>query len=108
MKRWRPEIKELAFKTLSKKSDGMFRWVACQLKELRKCLARNVERVLGELPKSLDETYMRLLEGIHEANRDDVYRLLQCLVVAIRPLTVEELAEILAIDFEDAERIPRL
>jgi ankyrin repeat protein len=124
MKRWRPEIKELAFKTLSAKADGMyeypfifmtfiqtvcrFRWVACQLEVLRKCLARNVERVLGELPKSLDETYMRLLEGIDEANRDDVYRLLQCLVVAIRPLTVEELAEILAIDFEDAEGIPML
>ncbi|KAH9976776.1 hypothetical protein BGW80DRAFT_1558544, partial [Lactifluus volemus] len=108
MKRWRPEIKELAFKTLSEKADGMFRWVACQLEVLRKCLARNVERVLGELPKSLDETYMRLLEGIDEANRDDVHRLLQCLVVAIRPLTVEELAEILAIDFEDGEGIPML
>ena len=37
------------------------------------------------------------------ANRDHAHRLLQCLTVAIRPLRVEELAEILALDFEDAE-----
>jgi hypothetical protein len=33
---------------------------------------------------------------------------LQCLVVAVRPLRVEELAEVLAVDFDDAEGIPRL
>jgi hypothetical protein len=33
---------------------------------------------------------------------------LQCLVVAIRPLRVEELAEVLAVDFEDTEGIPKL
>ena len=34
--------------------------------------------------------------------------LLQCLVVAIRPLRVEELAEVLAVDFDDEEGIPKL
>jgi ankyrin repeat protein len=33
---------------------------------------------------------------------------LQCLVVAVRPLRVAELAEVLAVDFDDAEGIPRL
>jgi hypothetical protein len=33
---------------------------------------------------------------------------MQCLVVAFRPLLVEELAEILAVDFEDASGIPKL
>ena len=43
------------------------------------------------------------------ANRDHAYRLLQCLTVAIRPLRVEELAEILALDFDGAEgAIPKL
>ena len=37
------------------------------------------------------------------ANRGHALRLLQCITVAIRPLRVEELAEILALDFEDAE-----
>jgi hypothetical protein len=33
---------------------------------------------------------------------------LQCLVVAIRPLRVAELAEVLAVDFDDAEGVPKL
>jgi hypothetical protein len=33
---------------------------------------------------------------------------LQCLVVAIRPLRVEELAEVLAVDFDNADGIPKL
>ncbi len=35
-------------------------------------------------------------------------RVLRCLAVAVRPLRVEELAEVLAVDFDDAEGIPRL
>jgi Ankyrin repeats (3 copies) len=49
-----------------------------------------------------------VLKEIDETNRDEVYRLMQCLVVSIRPLIVEELAEILAVDFDDAEGIPKL
>ena len=75
---------------------------------LRKCPTRSIPRVLRELPKSLDETYLRVLRGIDEEDREDVYRLLQCLVVSVRPLRVEELAEVLAIDFDDAEGIPKL
>jgi hypothetical protein len=33
---------------------------------------------------------------------------LQCLVVAIRPLRVQELAEVLAVDFDDEEGMPKL
>jgi hypothetical protein len=56
----------------------------------------------------LDETYERILREIKKPNRDHARRLLQCLVVAIRPLQVEELAEVLAIDFDDAKEIPKL
>jgi hypothetical protein len=59
------------------------------------------------LPEGLDETYERLLREIRRPNQQHAQRLLQCLVVAIRPLRVEELAEILAFDFND-EGIPKL
>ena len=49
-----------------------------------------------------------MLREIKKPNRDHARRLMQCLVVAIRPLRVEELAEILAIDFDDASGIPKL
>ena len=55
----------------------------------------------------MDETYERVLREIKKPNRDHARRLLQCLIVAIRPLQVEELAKVLAIDFDDAE-IPKL
>jgi hypothetical protein len=85
-----------------------FRWVFCQLETLRHCLPSSVRRTLDELPESLDETYKRILREIKKPNRDHARRLLQCLVVAIRPLGVQELAEVLAIDFDDAEGIPKL
>jgi hypothetical protein len=67
-----------------------------------------VRRTLDELPESLDETYERILKEIKKPNRDHARRLLQCLVVAIRPLRVDELAEVLAVDFDDADGIPKL
>ena len=75
---------------------------------LRHCLAPSIRRTLSELPESLDETYERVLRDIKKPNRDLAHRLLQCLVVAIRPLRVEELAEVLAIDFDDGEGTPKL
>jgi serine/threonine-protein phosphatase 6 regulatory ankyrin repeat subunit B len=56
--------------------------------------------MLAELPETLDETYERILREINKANRVHAHRLLQCLTVAIRPLRVTELAEVLALDFE--------
>jgi hypothetical protein len=67
-----------------------------------------VRRTLDELPESLDETYERVLKEIKKPNRDHARRLLQCLVVAIRPLQVEELVEVLAVDFDTADGIPKL
>ena len=80
----------------------------CQLEVLRHCLPPSVRRTLDELPESLDETYERVLKEIKKPNRDHARRLLQCLVAAIRPLDVKELAEVLAVDFDDAEGVPKL
>src|ERR1019366_4035123 len=65
-------------------------------------------RTLDELPESLDETYERVLKEIKRPNRDHARRLLQCLVAAIWPLRVKELAEVLAVDFRDEEGMPKL
>ena len=76
-----------------------FRWVFCQLEVLRQCFPSSVRCVLAELPESLDETYERILQQIPKSNREHAHRLLQCLTVAMRPLRVDELAEVLAINF---------
>ena len=76
-----------------------FRWVFCQLDALQHCFPQNLRQFLDELPETLDETYERILKGIKKTQRDDARRLLHCLAAAVRPLLVEELAEILAFDF---------
>ena len=49
------------------------------------------------------------MTNIKRANQAHAYRMLQCLTVAIRPLRVAELAELLAFDFDVAEgSIPKL
>ena len=82
----------------------------CQLEVLRQCLPPSVRHILDELPETLDETYERVLKNIKKVNREHAIRLLHCLTVAIRPLRIEELAEVLAIDFDAARRegIPKL
>jgi ankyrin repeat protein len=87
-----------------------FRWVYCQLERLRHCLPPSVRVILDDLPDSLDETYERVLKDINKANQKHAIRLLHCLTVAIRPLRIDELAEVLAIDFDAAQRegIPKL
>ena len=81
----------------------------CQLDALRQCLPSSLRRTLAELPESLDTTYERIVMDIKKGNRADAYRMLQCLAVAIRPLSVAELAELLAFDFDEAKGgIPEL
>ena len=55
--------------------------------------------MLDELPETLDETYERILKEINKSKREHAHRLLQCITVAVRPLRIAELAEVLAVDF---------
>ena len=77
-----------------------FRLAFCLLDTLRRCTPSNIRKALNELPKTLDEMYERLLQEIPEEKQEDANRLFQCLVVAIRPLRAEELAELFAIEFD--------
>ncbi|KAH9015338.1 hypothetical protein EDB85DRAFT_1875891 [Lactarius pseudohatsudake] len=110
MRRWRADDRNLVIMTLTERADGMFRWVFCQLDALQHCFPSNLRQFLNELPESLDETYERILRSINKAQKDNARRLLQCLAVAVRPLRVEELAELLAFDFQGSSSggIPKL
>src|SRR6266852_3307532 len=83
-----------------------FRWVFCQLDTLRRCFPGSIRRALNELPRTLDETYERILLGIDKEKWEYAHRLFQCLTVSCRPLLVEELAEVLALDL-DTGTIPK-
>lgn len=71
-----------------------------QLEALRQCTKpATVKRALTSLPKDLDETYNRILLQI--AGDDERYKdamvVLQWLAVAVRPPTLYEVAEVIAI-----------
>jgi ankyrin repeat protein len=85
-------------------SSPRFRWVVCQLETLRRSVQRDLRGILERLPRTLDETYERVLKGINEDNRGHARRLLHCLAFSFRPLRVEELAEILTFDFDNSQR----
>ena len=84
-----------------------FRWVYCQLDTLRRCFPVSIRRALNELPRTLDETYERILQNIDEEKWEYALRLFRCLAVARRPLEAKELAEVLAVEL-DAGGIPKL
>ncbi|KAL2819101.1 purine and uridine phosphorylase [Aspergillus granulosus] len=84
---------------LMKKADGMFRWAACQLDILQDCLdLRMLRKSLRSLPKTLEETYARILAGISESYQPYAIRLLQFLTYSERPLTVREAVDAIAVD----------
>jgi hypothetical protein len=78
-----------------------FRWVVCQLDVLRKCLTVDgLRTTLKTLPKSLDETYDRILSNIDEEHSSHARNILQWLAFSVRPVTLEEVAAGLAVDLD--------
>ncbi|PPJ55408.1 hypothetical protein CBER1_02774 [Cercospora berteroae] len=90
--------------TITAKADGMFRWAFCQLQELKRLKSTkpsNVEKALKDLPKTLDETYERMLTMIPDESRSDAVAMLRLLAFSRKPPSLNELAEITIIDWEE-------
>lgn len=79
-----------------------FRWVACQLDALSSCLnLSRLRQALESLPETLDETYDRILCNIDPFFKQETLHILQWLTFSWRPLSLEEIAEIVAFDIEN-------
>ncbi|KAI7377440.1 hypothetical protein KC328_g14421 [Hortaea werneckii] len=78
---------------------SQFRWAACQLDVLAQCVTRGkVRRALQDLPKTLDETYARILRAIDEGqNAEEAVKILIWLACAERPLTAIEVCQVTGI-----------
>jgi hypothetical protein len=121
MRRWKQEDKELVVKTLAERADSMYvdYFTLVILVQTIKQVSVGVLSVgsFKGLSSTERSAFSRRTAGvfgrdiradIKKPNRDHARRLLRCIVVAIRPLRVEEYAEILAVNFADAEGIPKL
>lgn len=81
--------------------DCRFRWVVCQLDALRKCRTTGqIKRALTELPKTLDSTYLRILENIDENSWRYVHDVLNLIAFSVQPLKVGEIVDAIAFDAE--------
>ncbi|KAI3572137.1 hypothetical protein IWW34DRAFT_824444 [Fusarium oxysporum f. sp. albedinis] len=86
-------------------ADGMFRWAACQLESLARCLSpKAIELALRSLPRDLNETYYRMLQNIPSEYKSSAIRLLQFLVYTRRPLTLAEAIEVIATEIDQEPR----
>ena len=82
-----------------------FRWVACQLDELKKCTRRKktLKYILESLPETLEGTYDQILSRISPADASCAVKLLLWLAFAEQPLHMNDLAII--VQFDTNEKI---
>ncbi|KAF8512685.1 hypothetical protein JB92DRAFT_264466 [Gautieria morchelliformis] len=106
LSKYSTEEKEAIENTLMDGAHGMFRWVVCQLDILRKCRSpHELKKALTNLPKTLYETYHRILQDIDEANRHYALKLLQWLAFSFDKVSLSQAVDVLATD-PDAKHGP--
>ncbi|KAH8826186.1 hypothetical protein DL96DRAFT_1816591 [Flagelloscypha sp. PMI_526] len=112
-KKWQawPEAEILNMRQiLINKADGMFRMVACQIEVLNQAqTTEDIRKALASLPTTLSDTYFYILDMIPAHLRSRAHTLLSILSVALGPVPIEELSELLAVelgDRTDPENLP--
>jgi ankyrin repeat protein len=82
-----------------------FRWAVCQLDTLCSCVTLpQLRKALQSLPKDLDSTYERILCDIDDTSFAYALKMLRWLTFSARPLFLEEMIEVIAIDVHDDPR----
>ncbi|KAF8199449.1 ankyrin repeat-containing domain protein [Pholiota molesta] len=103
VKNWDIQTRDIIKSTLTERAGGMFRWVALQLMELKKCPnRRSVMSQLDSLPKGLYETYDRILSKIDE-QPDHTKTFLRWLCFSVRPMKLTEISETIVVDLNTAD-----
>jgi ankyrin repeat protein len=84
-----------------------FQWVKCQLDTLCTLITdKSIRASLKQLPKGLDETYVRAFSKIRKEMGVDavmIKRIFHWLVHSKRPLTLRELSEAISIEFQQRQ-----
>ncbi|CAH0002529.1 unnamed protein product [Clonostachys byssicola] len=104
LSRWhtRVDIQNEIIFALSSKANGMYRWVSCQFDTLKDCRDPPIlRRALNSLPRTLDQTYSRILASVPLDHRHYTIRLLQFLTFSERPLRIEEAVDAIAVNTDE-------
>lgn len=98
--RCKPDIREYLENILYSKADRTFLWVTLVLHHLEKSLLasqKDFKRIIDQLPRDLTSIYEHFLNGIPIEYQTLATRLLHLLVGSSRPLTLEEMRILIAI-----------
>ena len=82
-----------------------WQWVESQLTILPDCLPATVQRVLERMNPRFHITYGRIMQRIPNENWEHAHRIFQLLAVCVRPLLVDELSEVLTIDYDRGDDV---
>ncbi|OAQ63778.1 ankyrin repeat-containing protein [Purpureocillium lilacinum] len=84
---------------LTRRADGVFRWVDCQFGALENCLTlAQLKVTLSTLPSTLSETYERVLATIPEHHAEHARRILHILCCAFETVGINELLRLSAVE----------
>ncbi|KAI9894549.1 MAG: hypothetical protein M1814_001903 [Vezdaea aestivalis] len=101
---WHESDRKSAIETIPKRANGMFRWAALQLDVLQPLqLRKQITQALDSLPRTLDQTYSRILKQVVPEQASQVLATLRLLAFSARPLHLQELAEAAVLDTEEDE-----
>ena len=98
VKHYSEELRSFVEENLRQKAEGTFLWVALACRELSKSsvLSMNTEEMLLQLPSGITPLYTRIMDQVltsgDEKTTAYVKAILQSMIVALRPLTLPELA----------------
>ncbi|KAK4205472.1 hypothetical protein QBC40DRAFT_36074 [Triangularia verruculosa] len=91
-----PKVKQQVTNILRDNAEGSFLWVGLASEELQGVHSKDAVQVLKDMPKKLPLLYKSLLDTALErkgVRPDDIRRILSCVAVCSRPLSVLELSE---------------
>ncbi|RKK08293.1 hypothetical protein BFJ68_g17270 [Fusarium oxysporum] len=97
-----PALRGRVKETLHTRSDGIYLWVSCAVKELQNLEVSEMEAHLQGLPKGLNPLYERMLQQVEASQRDFVRSILRWCAFAIRPWDLEDLIAMLKIQGTEA------
>lgn len=80
LRTWPEKERQKIKSSLVEKAAGMFRWVDCQLRAIRRCnKMTDLNKTLNTLPRDMHEQYARELADIPENSSQDALKILQWL-----------------------------
>ncbi|KAH8703264.1 hypothetical protein BGW36DRAFT_84581 [Talaromyces proteolyticus] len=97
-----PHVKDQIKRTLTKKANGMFRYVQCQLELLSsQRTGRDVIRALEQIPDGINGTYELILECIPPSDRELAREILVWLIYNRQPIRLSALNEAIVLQRYD-------